>query len=156
MNLDYNCYIKVQEMSTKTVLMWLKLLAVVEFVSMGEFYGLFMDFITESLPVLPWVTVVCMLMRRLQVKSSSTPRKQWKRWLTNKLFGSYFVIWTWTRDAAWNSEISWIIREIKGFVKLGTSASENWACKWQCRLSNYARPFDRSLCTICCYSLRDR
>lgn len=52
-NLDYNYYIKVQEMSTKTVLMWLKLLAVVEFVSMGEFYGLFMDFITESLPVLP-------------------------------------------------------------------------------------------------------
>lgn len=45
--------LKVQEMSTKTVLMWLKLLAVVEFVSMGEFYGLFMDFITESLPVLP-------------------------------------------------------------------------------------------------------
>lgn len=53
MNLDYICNIKAQEMSTKTVLMWLKLLAVVEFVSMGEFYGLFMDFITESLPVLP-------------------------------------------------------------------------------------------------------
>lgn len=38
-------------MFIKIVLMWLKLLVVVEFVFMGEFYGLFMDFIIELLLV---------------------------------------------------------------------------------------------------------
>lgn len=88
------CFINVQEMSTITWLMWLKLLAVVEvWFPWESFMSCLWSLSLNHYQVSPWVTVLCVFMWRSQVRSASTPGKHWKRRLTNSLCCLNFGEW---------------------------------------------------------------